>query len=43
MDEDLSDSNSESDSHCLQADTKKRKRSKQVQSFVDEWLTDKQF
>ena len=43
MDEESSDSNSESESLCLQGQTKKRKRSKHVQSFVDEWLTDKQF
>jgi hypothetical protein len=45
MDEDSSDSNSESDPHCSQeipTNAKKRKRSKQVQSFVDEWLNDKQ-
>ena len=43
MDEESSDANSESESLCLQGQTKKRKRSKHVQSFVDEWLTDKQF
>ena len=31
------------ESLCLQGQTKKRKRSKHVQSFVDEWLADKQF
>ena len=43
MDEESSDSNSDADLLCLQGQTKKRKRSKHVQSFVDEWLTDKQF
>ena len=43
MDEESCDSNSDADSLCLQGQTKKRKRSKHVQSFVDEWLTDKQF
>ena len=38
LDEESSDSISESEPLCLQGQTKKRKRSKHVQSFVDDTI-----